>query len=189
VWSKLWTEISAQRFTPVEIFEMQFEYLAACIGKVKVLPMLYWVRNKFVTPVRAQEDPGSYAFPKMEQWWVDPRFSDEKDRFVSHMARITLEIVDNKGLVPGETEDLALRISSHFSDFASVMFHNSEKRYKSRLLRGLKRRMGKLLGIVFSAWPFRLFERLYVGVLLRSLKGYSGREMRLIKETLVSAYR
>lgn len=85
VWKSAWRAISGVQFPIAGVHELQFEGLMAYLGRVKVLPVLMWVRNLGVPSVRAPDMLEMSGTP-FALWWKSRRNFLEKERFVKTVA-------------------------------------------------------------------------------------------------------
>lgn len=152
-WVRAWTLISAHEFSPFAASEIQFEAALVCAGKIKVLPVVMWVRNRFIPPLWSDGTGVLGLDPSLtfREWWTSRRFEAERGLFFHTMAEVFGKMLSRSEHY--SRRQLRALVRDAFSRFAGDTSDNLGIR---RLLRKCFRRINKRMASMLQRIPLEI---------------------------------
>lgn len=151
-WVRAWKLVSAYEFSPFAAFEIQFEAALVSAGKIKVLPILMWVRNRFVPPMWSAGTGVAGLDPSISfnEWWFLETARVEKELFVQTMIGVLREMLPRSERYKSRQLDSLIRRG--FSLFAGPRRRppGISKRVRKRLFRIAKIIQSNLLRMLIG---------------------------------------
>jgi|AntAceMinimDraft_12_1070368.scaffolds.fasta_scaffold19991_3 glycosyltransferase domain-containing protein len=94
-WVRAWKLVSTHEFSPFAASEIQFEAALVSAGKIRVLPILMWVRNRFVPPLWSSGTgvPGLDPSISFREWWTSGPSGAEREAFITTMRAVFREML------------------------------------------------------------------------------------------------
>lgn len=94
-WATLADGIFSEEFDFFAAWELQFEFLVPYLGPTKIINTLLWFRGLEVEPIRGTSASMSYD-NHIFDWWNDPNFKVQKEKFFDHMEYIFVNTYNEK---------------------------------------------------------------------------------------------
>ena len=115
--------------------ELAFEFIASCMGKCKMITILYWFRSRENGPNLSSEKSTNPSY-QFDIWWKAKKYQAEKERFRS----LVIEALNPAGEKNNVKETFNLAFSGYYLNTAQPRASYRVRRFlsKFRLLRLFK---------------------------------------------------